>query len=157
MLIFLYCEYGLTRRLGFRSVSFLCQKSFLLDSAPIYHNKYRAKLQMNWSEKRKGWKYRPAQKFVSGLANRTPLISAIAKRRSTQSAASYLLATECDDAYAKSRSRHIRSADAACRICRRLQRPTQSAECATQPVWRRGRACWERTYVDGYIKYIYLI
>lgn len=39
---------------------------------------------MNWSEKGKGVKYRPAQYFVSELANRTQLICAIAVRGSTQ-------------------------------------------------------------------------
>jgi hypothetical protein len=39
-------------------------------------------------QKGKGVKYRPAQKFVSELANRTPLIHAIAMRGSTPNAAS---------------------------------------------------------------------
>lgn len=101
-------------------------------------------------------KYRPAQYFVSELANRTPLILAIAMRGSAPNAASILMATECDDAYDKGQSRQIRSADAARRVCRRLQRPTQSAKCATQPVWRRGRMCWEHG-LCGWLYLVYIL
>lgn len=46
--------YSYAKPTGFPVGDFLCPKSFLLDSAPIYHNKYRAKLLTKWSDKRKG-------------------------------------------------------------------------------------------------------